>query len=175
MVPDCKQPNRKPTAVALEGRWQHRCLGYSRGLLVQWPAFGLESAASGRVVGSMANNNVGRFLTDLGTMTSRPWAFLVVLVYGVLWFAFSRETLDLHGITTLIVWTMTLFIQRAQHRDTQALHAKLDELLRVEGGAARSDLARIDDEEPEQIERHRKDTRGTTLGRPPHHATSGIE
>jgi low affinity Fe/Cu permease len=25
---------------------------------------------------------------------------------------------------------MTLFIQRAEHRDTQAIHAKLDELLR---------------------------------------------
>ena len=30
---------------------------------------------------------------------------------------------------------MTLFIQRAEHRDTQAVHAKLDELLRVEGRA----------------------------------------
>jgi low affinity Fe/Cu permease len=31
---------------------------------------------------------------------------------------------------------MTLFIQRAEHRDTQAIHAKSDELLRVEGSRA---------------------------------------
>ena len=102
----------------------------------------------------MSNQPIGRALTNIGIATSRPWAFLVVLVYGALWFVFRPETLDLHGITTLIVWTMTLFIQRAQHRDTQALHAKLDELLRAVG-AARSHLARIDEEEPEQIEKHR--------------------
>ncbi len=38
--------------------------------------------------------------------------------------------------------------------DTQAIHAKLDELLRVEG-RARSELTQLDDEEPETIARHR--------------------
>jgi low affinity Fe/Cu permease len=37
------------------------------------------------------------------------------------------------------------WFQRAEHRDTQAPHAKLDELLRAEGHA-RSELARLDDE-----------------------------
>jgi low affinity Fe/Cu permease len=49
---------------------------------------------------------------------------------------------------------MTLIIQRAEHRDTQALHAKLDELLRVEG-RARSELTELDDEEPEVITERR--------------------
>jgi low affinity Fe/Cu permease len=102
----------------------------------------------------MPNQPIGQALTNIGTATSRPWAFLVVLVYGALWFVFERESFDLHGITTLIVWLMTLFIQRAQHRDTQALHAKMDELLRAVG-EARTDLATIDQEEPEQIEKHR--------------------
>jgi low affinity Fe/Cu permease len=53
---------------------------------------------------------------------------------------------------------MTLFIQRAGHRDTQAIHAKLDELLRVEG-RARSELSQLDDEEPEVIEKHRAEER----------------
>jgi low affinity Fe/Cu permease len=53
---------------------------------------------------------------------------------------------------------MTLFIQRAEHRDTQAIHAKLDELLRVEG-RARNQLIELDDEEPEIIEQHRADER----------------
>jgi low affinity Fe/Cu permease len=46
---------------------------------------------------------------------------------------------------------MTLFIQRSEYRDTQAIHAKLDELLRVHGEAQNS-LATLDDKEPEQIE-----------------------
>jgi low affinity Fe/Cu permease len=40
------------------------------------------------------------------------------------------------------------------HRDTQAIHAKLDELLRVEG-RARSELTELDDEEPEVIKERR--------------------
>lgn len=102
----------------------------------------------------MSENTIGRHLTDLGTLTARPWAFLIVILYGGLWLLFWPETLDPHGFVTLIVWAMTLFIQRAQYRDTQALHAKLDELLRVEG-AARNDLMRIDEEQPERIEEHR--------------------
>jgi low affinity Fe/Cu permease len=50
---------------------------------------------------------------------------------------------------------MTLFIQRAEHRDTQAIHAKLDELLRAEG-KARDELTKLDEREPEEVEAHRK-------------------
>ena len=49
---------------------------------------------------------------------------------------------------------MTLFIQRTNRRDSLALHAKLDELLRVDQ-QARSELVRLDEQEPEVIERHR--------------------
>jgi low affinity Fe/Cu permease len=49
---------------------------------------------------------------------------------------------------------MTLFIQRANRRDTLALHAKLDELLRVDDDA-RSELTQLDEREPEAIEQHR--------------------
>ena len=50
---------------------------------------------------------------------------------------------------------MTLIIRRAEHRDTQAIHAKLDELLRLEG-RPRNELTKLDQEEPEKIEAHRK-------------------
>jgi low affinity Fe/Cu permease len=50
---------------------------------------------------------------------------------------------------------MTLCIQCAEHRDTQALHAKLDALIRVTP-AAQDDLTRLDEEEPETIEKHRE-------------------
>jgi low affinity Fe/Cu permease len=49
---------------------------------------------------------------------------------------------------------MTLLIQRAEHRDTQAIHAKLDELLRADANAS-SELAKVDQKEPEEIEQQR--------------------
>jgi low affinity Fe/Cu permease len=53
---------------------------------------------------------------------------------------------------------MTLFIQRAENRDTQSIQAKLDELLHAHSMASNA-MTRIDEEEPEDIERHRKDAR----------------
>ena len=49
---------------------------------------------------------------------------------------------------------MTLFIQRADQHNTLAVHAKLDELLKVTR-EARTELAAIDEEEPEVIEKVR--------------------
>jgi low affinity Fe/Cu permease len=60
-------------------------------------------------------------------------------------------------VATLATWVMTLFIQRAEHRDTQAIHAKLDEL--HAHGNASNELTRLDDKEPEEIERHREQAR----------------
>ena len=54
----------------------------------------------------------------------------------------------------LAAWVMTLFIQRANRRDALAMHAKLDELLRVDQNA-RSELTRLDEQEPEVIQHHR--------------------
>jgi low affinity Fe/Cu permease len=72
-----------------------------------------------------------------------------------MWLAFDPATFDWNAVATLAVWTMTLFIQRANRRDSLALHAKLDELLRVNTGA-RSELVLLDEQEPEAIERHRE-------------------
>jgi low affinity Fe/Cu permease len=55
---------------------------------------------------------------------------------------------------------MTLFIQRAEHRDTQAIHAKLDELLRTDP-RAQTELANLDKREPEDIEQYRQGANGT--------------
>ena len=100
-----------------------------------------------------------RWFTRFGVYTATPWAFLIVLLYGASWATFGQ--LDFGGIATLAVWTMTLFIQRAQHRDTQAIHAKLDELLRVQGDA-RNELTQLDEEEPEEIEKFRKNEQTRT-------------
>jgi low affinity Fe/Cu permease len=67
---------------------------------------------------------------------------------------FSRATFDLNAVATLAVFVMTLFIQRANRHDNLALHAKVDELLRVNRDA-RTELTQLDEQEPEMIERHR--------------------
>ncbi len=105
-------------------------------------------------------------LTEVGTLFARPWAFGIVLAYGSLWFVFERETFDWHGVATLATWMMTLFIQRTGHRDTQALHAKIDELLRAQERAD-SNLAGLDDKEPEDVERARR-ARDRQAGAAPH-------
>lgn len=102
------------------------------------------------------NEAVRTALTRAGEFTSRPTAFLIVFVYACLWAVVQPETLEWHGFATLATWLMTLFIQRAEHRDTQALQGKLDELLRVHG-QARDELVRLDEEQPEEIEGKRED------------------
>ncbi|MCP3442292.1 low affinity iron permease family protein [Bradyrhizobium sp. CCGUVB14] len=49
---------------------------------------------------------------------------------------------------------MTLLIQRAEHRDTQAIHAKLDELLKAVGDA-NDDLMEVDKKDAEEVEKKR--------------------
>ena len=93
-------------------------------------------------------------LTRFGVWTTHPAAFLVAATYGVLWCIFDWEKFGWHELAVFATLLMTLTIQRAAHRDTQALHAKLDELLRAHSGA-RTDFAKLDDKEPEEIERHR--------------------
>jgi low affinity Fe/Cu permease len=95
-------------------------------------------------------------LTWLGVLTARPVAFLVVTVYAVSWAILSPSTLGWSGIVGLATWMMTVIIQRAEHRDTQAIHAKLDHLLhRI--AAADSGLAALDKLQPEEIEQFRKE------------------
>jgi low affinity Fe/Cu permease len=92
--------------------------------------------------------------THAGQAAGHPAAFLVVIVYAALWIVFDRETFDWNAVATLAVFVMTLFIERANRRDTLAVHAKLDELLRA-NKLARPELTRLDEQEPETIAQHR--------------------
>jgi len=94
--------------------------------------------------------------TTLGQAAAHPAAFAVVLVYALAWLAFEPRTFDFNAVATLIVWVMTLFIQRSSRRDTLAIHAKIDELIRADE-KARSELTRLDEKEPEIIAKHRDD------------------
>jgi low affinity Fe/Cu permease len=117
-----------------------------------------------------------RWTTRLGQAASHPAAFIVVSLYAAGWLIFSPRTFDWNAGATLAVWVMTLFIQRSEHRDTEALHAKLDELLRT-SERARNEFTNVDEEEPEEIERIRdqeRDGGGAPLGRPaPPHQPPG--
>src|SRR5436309_11899995 len=99
-----------------------------------------------------------RWLTNFGVWTAHPAAFGLVTLYGLLWFVFDANTLGWSGIAVMATWFMTLVIQRAEHRDTQAIHAKLDELLHAQANA-RNELTKIDNQDAEEIERHRKHAR----------------
>jgi low affinity Fe/Cu permease len=101
---------------------------------------------------------IQRVLTRIGVMTTRPVAFSVVLLYAIAWLIFSPATFGWAAIASLATWMMTLFITRTQHRDTQAIHAKLDELLRAHG-EARTELSRLDEQDVEEMEEHRSEAR----------------
>ena len=83
---------------------------------------------------------------------------VAVGVYIGLWLIFDRESFNWQAVASIATLLMTLFIQRSEHRDTQAIHAKLDELLRAQGDA-KTGLTTLDDKEPEQIEAFRKKVR----------------
>ena len=92
--------------------------------------------------------------TSVGQVAAHPAAFAIVVIYALFWIILDRRTFDFNAVATLAVWIMTLFLQRSSRRDTLALHAKLDELLRADE-RARSELARLDEQEPEAIAKHR--------------------
>jgi len=101
---------------------------------------------------------LGKVLTWAGTLTARPGAFVLFLGYALLWILLDRESLNWHSAATLATWAMTLVIQRAEHRDTQALQGKLDELLHAEHRAS-NQTTQLDQKEPEEIESFREQHR----------------
>jgi low affinity Fe/Cu permease len=106
----------------------------------------------------MLDARIRHGLTRIGELTARPAAFGIVALYAIAWLIFSPGTFGWGAIATLATWMMTLFITRTEHRDTEAIHAKLDELLRADG-EARTELARLDEKDVEEIEAHRSETR----------------
>ncbi len=89
-------------------------------------------------------------------LASHPAAFVVVVCYVAVWLISSFETFDWHAVATDRHVVRGFADSEGRASDTQAIHAKLDELLRVEG-SARNELTQIDHQEPEAIERHRSE------------------
>ncbi len=106
----------------------------------------------------MTNHPIGRALTIVREWAAHPAAFGVVLLYIAAWLLLDHKSFDWHGATELIVLVMTLFIVRSEFRDTQAIQAKLDEILEAFGKDT-EEITALDHREPEEIEQHRQERR----------------
>jgi low affinity Fe/Cu permease len=102
-----------------------------------------------------------RFAKVTSRLTGKPAAFLLAVGVVVTWvitgplFSYSDTwQLVINTFTTVITFLMVFLIQNTQNRDTEALHVKLDELLRVTEGAhvALLDLEELSDRELDAIQ-----------------------
>ena len=78
-------------------------------------------------------------------------ALLTIIVWGVTGPLFGYSDtwqLFINTGTTIVTFLMVFLIQKTQNRDTQAIHLKLDELIRATEGARNVmlDLEHMDDE-----------------------------
>lgn len=90
-----------------------------------------------------------------------PWVFCLALLVILAWsltgpiFSFSDTwQLIINTATTIVTFLMVFLIQNTQNRDAKAMQLKLDELIRVSGGARDSlvDLEDLSDEELGELE-----------------------
>lgn len=110
------------------------------------------------------NGKSGAWFTRFARWTSfhagRPSTFLIAVLVIVAWavtgplFHYSDTwQLAINTGTTIVTFLMVFLIQNTQNRDSQALHLKLDELIRAKKGARNAllDLDDLSDEELEKI------------------------
>src|SRR3979409_719272 len=95
-------------------------------------------------------------------ITGKPITFVLALTVIIVWaisgpiFRYSDTwQLVINTGTTIVTFLMVFLIQNTQNRDTGAMQAKLDELIRAIDGAhnALLDLEELDEEEIEHIRR----------------------
>src|SRR5215210_7138802 len=89
-----------------------------------------------------------------------PASFVVAVLLVLAWlitgplFGFSNAwQLVINTATTIITFLMVFLIQNTQNRDAQAVHLKLDELIRGVKGARNAliDLENLSDQELDQL------------------------
>jgi low affinity Fe/Cu permease len=95
-----------------------------------------------------------------GTWQAFGLAAAIVLLWslGGFWFGFfdERYQLIINTLTTIVTFLMVFLIQHAANRDTAAIHAKLDALVKV--SKASNELLALDQSTMEEIEAIREKT-----------------
>ena len=114
---------------------------------------------------SSEHSRFARIAQWAACQTGRPWAFILALLTVVVWavtgplFAWSDTwQLVINTGTTIITFLMVFLIQHAQNRDTQAIHVKLDELIRATKGA-HNRLIALEDQSEEELAKAREELR----------------
>lgn len=97
------------------------------------------------------NDIFRKFAHRTSKVAGSPWAFTISCIVIAVWaltgpiFDFSNTwQLIINTGTTIITFLMVVLIQNTQNRDAQAIHLKLDELLRAVS-KARNELIDIED------------------------------
>jgi low affinity Fe/Cu permease len=96
------------------------------------------------------------FARRLANWAGRSGAFFIAVALVLAWlltgplFGYSDTwQLVINTSTTIVTFLMVFLIQHTQNRDTEAMHVKLDELIRATKGAHNAilDLEELDEEE----------------------------
>jgi low affinity Fe/Cu permease len=100
-----------------------------------------------------------RFAHHAAQAMGKPSAFglalLIIIVWGLMGPVYNYSDtwqLVINTGTTIITFLMVFLIQNTQNRDTQAVHLKLDELIRAVE-QARTELVDLEDLSDEELER----------------------
>jgi len=102
--------------------------------------------------------------TRVSQASGSPWAFCLALGMVLIWlvsgpiFGFSETwQLVINTGTTIVTFLMVFLIQNTQNRDQQAIHLKLDELLRAVDGAREGAFVDLEDRNQEELEELKKE------------------